>query len=323
MSSKGLTLASTFTGLLVAAAVAVGQVPTKPPPKDTAKVTQAGKAKTPAQPIKISKESTAGGEVVPLPEIVTKIVPLIDPKRDDSIRAAQHAVDSAATAQMRARLMRQMRNRVAAVQEEFRTEMLARKEAERAALARLLERGWYLGIGGGASAPQRALRNGYTGGYNVTLPFGYDATLLPLGVRADVSVDHMNGTRLLDASHQTLAASGDITMWSGSLDLKLRLPVPGVTRTHFYALGGLGAHRLTGGVYGTTAMNAGSDLSFADAKTKLGWNAGAGAAIPLGRTEIFIESRFFQVKTDLPYNMAGGVGTYASFTPVLIGVQWY
>ena len=328
---RGAILAAGVAALLGGAGFAAGQVPTKPPPKDTAKVTHAAKPKTSNPQIKISKERTAGGEVIPVTVIetikprdtVVVTVFAVDPKRDDSIRAAQWTLDSAAATLARTRMMNQMRLRVADAEARMRAEAKAKEDADAAALRRSLARGVYIGIAGGASAPQRALRNGYTGGYNVTVPVGYDATEIPWGVRADVSVDHLNGTRLYNTFNETQAASGDITVWSVNTDLKLRIPTPGgSTRTHFYALGGVGAHRLTGGVYGTTDPNAGANLTFANAKTKFGWNVGGGAAIAWGPAEIFIESRYFQVKSDLPYHMAGGVGTYAAFTPVMIGIQW-
>jgi len=339
-------LVLSVAALFGAAVLARSQVPAKPLPKDTAAkkptpITQAGKPIAPTAPIKIRKETNvSGGEVVKLPAKVDSSAPcevvmtktVIDPARDDSIKDAQWRFDSVTAAfqegVMRARIMNQMRDRVAAARADGRAEALAeetaRKDADAAALQRRLARGYYVGIAGGASAPQRAIRDGYTGGYNVTMPVGFDATDLPLGIRADVSVDHMNGTRIHDVYAQTIAMSGDITVWSLNTDLKLRLPAPGGgTRTHLYALGGLGAHRVTGGVYGTTSPNAGENLAFDKAGTKLGWNVGAGAAIAWGPAELFIESRFFQVKTDLAYHVNGGIGTYTSFTPVVIGLQWF
>jgi hypothetical protein len=333
---RGRLLAS-IVALFGAAVLAGSQVPAKPLPKDTAAktkpVTQAGKAKTPATPIKIHKEAiVSGGDVKlepaktdsspPCEVVITKTV--IDPSRDDSIRTAQWKFDSMTALfeknQLRRRLTQEMRDRVAAMS----AEETAKKDAEALALQRRLARGYYVGIGGGASAPQRAIRDGYTGGYNVTVPVGFDATDLPLGVRADFSVDHMNGTRLYNQLMQTTALSGDITVWSLNTDLKLRMPAPGgSTRTHLYALAGLGAHRVAGGVYGTTSPRSGENLSFNNAGTKLGWNVGAGAAVAWGPTELFVESRFFQVKTDLAYHTNGGVGTYASFTPIVVGIQWF
>ena len=314
---RGRGLIASAVALLGVAAVAGSQVPTNPRQDTTAK-----KAST--QRIKIQKEPiVSGGEVVRV-ETLTVNVPVIDKLRDDSIRATQAALDSATSelekSQLRARLMNEMRDRENAI----RAEEAARKEAEAAALRRHLARGWYFGIGGGTNAPQRAIRDGYTGGYNVTIPVGYDVNDTPLGFRFDGSVDHLNGTRLYNQSMQTIAMSGDITVWSVNADMKLRMAVPrGGTRTHVYALGGVGAHRVTGGVYGTTGSLTGTNLAFNDASTKFGWNAGAGASLDWGPAELFLESRFFQVKTDLPYHTFGGIGTYTSFTPFVIGLTWY
>lgn len=137
-------------------------------------------------------------------------------------------------------------------------------------------------------------------------------------------MDHLNGTLFKNSSNVLTSASGDITVWSLNLGAKARMHVLGPTsRTHLYVLGGVGAHRVAEGVYGSTGPMAGQNMSFGDAKTRLGWNAGAGASIGLGRNELFIESRFFQVKTDLPYMMNGGLGTYTSFTPIVVGFTWF
>jgi hypothetical protein len=98
---------------------------------------------------------------------------------------------------------------------------------------------------------------------------------------------------------------------------------PGISsRSHVHVLGGIGAHRVINGVYGVIGTRAGENLSFGDAKTNFG-NVGAGASMAWGPTELFIESRFFHVKSDLPYHMNGGVGTYTSFTPFVVGMQWF
>jgi len=273
---------------------------------------------TSSQRIKISKDTgkvaTAGGEV----DLKAMV------RHDDSIRAEQHMLDSTLAALSRARLMMQTELRIANMKAKARDDSIARARSEALALKLGLTRGYYIGIAGGMSAPQRALRDGYTGGWNVTVPVGYDPTNSPLGVRADLSVDHLNGTRVHNVSEQTMAASGDITVWSLNTDLKLRIHAPGAgNRTHFYLLGGVGAHRVAGGIYGTTSSRAGQNVTFGDAKTKFGWNAGGGVATKWGPAELFAESRFFQVKTDFAFHQAGGVGTYTSFTPVMIGLQWF
>src|SRR6185295_20417285 len=90
---RGAFVAATIGALFGLAGLATGQVPVKPAPKDTvAKVKQAGKTKAATPKIKIAKEQTSGGEVVPVIEIskpcdtVTKVVVTFDPLRDDSIR---------------------------------------------------------------------------------------------------------------------------------------------------------------------------------------------------------------------------------------------
>jgi len=319
-------LALAGLALVVVSPALNGQAPAKPLPRDSvAKPKPVGTSKATTR-VKIVKEKTAGGEVVPLsvvPDTVVTTVYVTDTSRDAAIRADQYRLDSIAESLVRTRLRAEMARRVRNTEMRVRAE-LARKNAAAPTLTPTFSRGVYLGIAGGASTPQRALRNGYTGGYNVTVPIGYDATNLPWGIRIDGSVDHMNGTRIHNQLNETLAASGDITVWSLNSDLKVRIPLPKVsTRTHFYTLGGLGVHKVTGGVFGTNDPSTGSSVAFDNAHARFGWNVGAGAAIAWGPAEVFIESRFMQVKSDLPYHMSGGVGTYTSFTPVLIGLQWF
>lgn len=292
---------------------------------------------TSAKRIKVQKKSEivqkAGGEVC-LPEKCVTDQQAIDravaAERDAALareqlaRDEQRRLDSVA---MVLRVQRMQRDADAKI-ERARLDSIANAEtaerAAQAALKRHLARGFYLGIAGGASMPQRDIRNGYTGGWNTMVPFGWDADNSPLGFRTDFSVDHLNGTRVHNANEVTTGASGDITVWSLNADLKLRTHAPGApSRTNLYALGGIGAHRVVNGVYGTTGPNAGQKLSFGDAKTNFGWNVGAGVSTAWGPTELFVESRFFHVKSDLGFHQNGGVGTYTSFTPIVIGLQWF
>ena len=316
--------------LLGVGTMAVAQVPAKPtPPKDTTK------HQTSAKRIKISKETRAekvsAGEVVLQAKSKTDsttpcevALTTVNPVHDDSVRADQRMIDSVASLFYRDHLVNEFRDREAAARAAARADSIATAEAAQLALRRHLSRGLYVGFAGGATAPQRAIRDGYTGGWNITVPLGWDATDSPLGVRTDFSADHLNGTRIHNIYEQTLAASGDITVWSLNADLKLRFHAPGTgTRTHLYVLGGAGAHRVSGGVYGTTDPRAGENLTFGNAKTNFGWNVGGGFSAAWGPTELFIESRFFQVKSNLVFHQAGGIGTYTSFTPIILGLSWF
>ena len=246
----------------------------------------------------------------------------------DHARYVQHSVDSMELVQRLRQADEQAHANFAAALTAERHRAEARADsieaARQASLRAQLARGFYAGIGGGASAPQRDIRNGYTGGWNLTLPVGWDATRLPLGVRADFAIDRLNGTHLHDDQNDIRSVSGPLTVWSVNTDLKLRLPAPGASsRTHLYVLGGIGASRVANGVFGYTGPDAGKNVTFGDAGTKFGWNTGAGASFAWGQRDLFVESRFFQVKTDLPYHTSGGVGTYTSFTPIVVGLTWF
>jgi hypothetical protein len=315
----GLAVAGITT--MTVAVAAFGQVPIKP------------KTDTSTTRVKLSKEVQVSGGEVALPvaavnkDSIDREIAAAVQAREAAIRAEQRQIDSVVAAarlrQAANAARRRVADEVAAVRAAAKAHSDSIAEAEKLALSRKIARGFNIGLAGGASLPQRDIRNGYTGGWNITVPLGWDASDLPLGIRGDFAVDHMNGTRLHDTQEATIGASGDLTVWSLNLDTKLRMHVPGTTRTHVYAIGGLGAHRVVDGVYGTSGPNAGTNLNFSDAKTKLGWNAGVGAAIGWGRSELFIESRYMDVKTDMSYHLNSGVGTYTSFTPIIVGLQWF
>jgi len=336
MSSR-LTVrsAAAMLGLLLAMGAwtrpVMGQVPKKATVDSTKqKVKRERITKEP-----VAKVQQAGGEVVPICQIdqdsLNRAIAAARAEnvmREVAARDAQRVLDSIQMAGRIRSAIADFRANVEAARTRARLDSIeraaAREREQRLALERYLARGFYVGLAGGASTPMRELRNGYTGGWNATLPIGWDATDNPFGIRTDVSVDHLNGTRFQSASGVTTAVSGDITVWSLNADLKLRAHTPGApSRSHVYALGGVGAHRVIQGVYGTTGTMAGQNLSFNDAKTSFGWNIGAGISMSWGPTELFAESRFFQVKTDLPYHMNNGIGTYTSFTPILVGFQWF
>jgi opacity protein-like surface antigen len=330
--SRIAALMAGFAIIAISAAPAAGQAgPAKKVVVDTSKKPTVD---TSATRIKIQKRAQKAGGEVCLPEKCVTDQEAIDRavgvERDASLVREQKARDEQArldSVAMALQLQRMQRDADAA-KARARIDSIARAEsAEREAqlaMKRHLSRGFYLGLAGGASMPQRDIRNGYTGGWNTMLPFGWDANDSPLGFRTDFSVDHLNGTRVHDQNAVTTAASGDLTVWSLNADLKLRMHAPGApSRTNVYALGGVGAHRVVNGVYGSSGPNAGQSLGFSDAKTNFGWNVGAGVSTAWGPTELFVESRFFHVKTDLGYHMNGGVGTYTSFTPIVIGLQWF
>ena len=122
--------------------------------------------------------------------------------REQFARDAQKKLDSiAAEARVRGMIAR-MENAAAAAKERARLDSIARFEAAereaQLAMQRHLARGFYFGLAGGSSMPQQAIRNGYTGGWNATVPLGWDAT------RFAIRIPH----RLQRRSHERYACQG-------------------------------------------------------------------------------------------------------------------
>ena len=195
--------------------------------------------------------------------------------------------------------------------------------------------GFYIGIGGGASVPMGGTNDAYKMGYNVTVPFGWDAPLGALGIRADVSYDQF-GAR---SSFRTAAAGTAVALtsvnpqvWSGNADLKFRLPFvgrfTGGATTGLYAIGGIGTsyfrnynttfavtnpntNSTTTTVYGdTVAVVPASNYS---SIWRFDANVGGGLSIGLGSTELFVESRYVRVFTS-PQRL--------NWVPVIVGLTF-
>jgi len=327
-------LAITLAGLVMLASsptlLAAQGVP------DTAKkATQ--KAATSEKRIKMQKDveqpkttSTSGGEVALTPACSCNqdSISAVITAREGEVRADQRRLDSIAAAARLQSEMDRMRADAAAARERARLDSIAGAEAAalqaQLALRRQLARGWYVGVAAGASTPDSYTQHSYGGGWNTTVPFGYDVNDSPIGFRGDFSLDRFTGVRITDANTQTIAANGSVSVWSFNADLKLRTHAPGASpRSNIYALGGVGVHRLSGGVYGLSGANAGQRLSFGDAGTHLGWNAGAGVSTGWGPAEIFVESRYMWVKSDMPYRGNNGIGNYTQFMPIVVGLNFF
>jgi hypothetical protein len=105
----------------------------------------------------------------------------------------------------------------------------------------------------------------------------------------------------------------NVVIYSGSGGLKLNVPIFR-TASRFYLMGGAGAHRITG-----YAKSVDSVQTVKDAKTNIGWYGGAGLNLRLGRTAIFIESRYINVDPKQP---AGFAYPMANYIPIIAGFQF-
>ncbi|HEY9428436.1 MAG TPA: hypothetical protein VIR34_14875 [Gemmatimonadaceae bacterium] len=174
-------------------------------------------------------------------------------------------------------------------------------------------RGFWVGVGGGASVPIGNLHDGgYDTGWNVTVPIGWQSATTPWGLRLDLSYDRLNGGTL--ATVPVSVTLSDANVWSGALDLTLQFPF-GSSGSSFYLMGGGGIHHFTdvgsdngAAIIDGTALSSSADNSL----TKAGVNGGLGLNFGFGRAKLFLESRFVSVFTE---------GKNSNYVPIILGVR--
>ena len=178
-----------------------------------------------------------------------------------------------------------------------------------------LGRGFWLGVGGGASVPMGSLHDGgYDTGWNVTVPIGWQSATTPWGLRLDLSYDRLNGGTV--ATVPVSVTLSDANVWSGALDLTLQFPF-GSSGSSFYLMGGGGIHHFTdvgsdngAAIIDGTALSSNADNSL----TKAGVNGGLGLNFGFGRAKLFLESRFVSVFTE---------GKNSNYVPIILGVRLF
>jgi hypothetical protein len=185
--------------------------------------------------------------------------------------------------------------------------------------------GFYIGVDGGAAIPSGdELRTAQTTGWHVDVPFGWDPVGSPLGIRFAAGYSRF-GTR---SPYSAFSFTPQI--WQGDADLKLRLPMTSMLARRFsiYGVGGATYNRFkglaqfntttgaftvgnsTGAFTTTTGFPINSDDSWHDA---WGWNAGGGLAFGVGRTNLFVESRYIH------FNRSGDLNQ----VPIVVGLSWF
>ncbi|HXT15589.1 MAG TPA: hypothetical protein VN706_08165 [Gemmatimonadaceae bacterium] len=151
-------------------------------------------------------------------------------------------------------------------------------------------------------------------GYNIAVPFGIQRPGAALGFRGDV------GYSSFQSSGSWLATDGTTGFYRTrpqiwTVDADARLKVAQLTpRLAPYVIGGLswGHYRTLIDPTGSTPIDS-QDQSWHNA---WGWNAGAGLEYMLGRTGLFVESRYFHL------NGASGFNS-VSHVPLIVGLTWY
>jgi len=175
--------------------------------------------------------------------------------------------------------------------------------------------GFYIGLAAGASMPTGGVRNAYNAGLNISVPFGWDAPLGPLGFQGAVTYNTFGARSTFRDGNGTDGAVAltnvNPQIWSALGDVKLRLPFMGRFfgggTTGLYVIGGAGLHYMrnysaTFGVTnpGTNINDEGvqtADLRSNGSLMRFGVKGGGGVSLGLGAAELFVESRYVRIFT--------------------------
>ena len=331
MRRHGLTRAASLTAVAALAALMAG----------VTTVASAQARATSQQRIPVQKESA--GEVARRDSAARadSIAAAEAARRDSVARAAAAArQDSITKAEMArrdsiARADSIAKAQAAAAAAAARRDSIAREDSIRnaaaAAQAAFMRQGFFFGLAGGWSSPSGDYGDAFKSGYNITLPFGWQRRSSRWGVRGDIAYDSHGGKNFTasevppavsdpapspggTASYDTNTGS----IWSGNLDGVVDLAQWGANRNgSLYLLGGGGVHffnKKKVNVTPTSGANAGVTTNYEnDSQTKFGLNGGAGVAFPVGRTALYIESRYFTAYTNK---------TNSDWIPVIVGVKY-
>ncbi len=181
--------------------------------------------------------------------------------------------------------------------------------------------GLYFGLAGGASFPSANLNDASKPGWRVEVPFGIDPANSPLGLRINL------GYSQYDPHSYYALTTPSPRLMNGDADLKLRIPGVDIWRTHFavYGVAGGSYNRYKdlaeigpGGVSVGDSPITSSPLALPpspdhDWHNAFGWNAGGGATLAFGSTNLFVESRYSRFQHN---------ATIAN-VPLVLGVMWY
>jgi len=181
--------------------------------------------------------------------------------------------------------------------------------------------GFYFGLGGGSSLPAANFNDSDHPGWRVEGMIGVDPIGSPLGIRLS------GGYGRYEAHSYATPFLGSAQLMTGALDAKLRLVSvsPLNRRIQLYGIVGGTYNRFKniiennhgvisiGDSFATNGNFASTTVDH-DWHSGFGYNAGGGAEIGWGRTNLFIESRFSRFS---------GENSKVSHIPLVIGLSWF
>ncbi len=257
----------------------------------------------------------------------------VEQMRLDSIAAVERArADSiAAVERARAAAEKARADSIAAIEAARRAEQLRLEQLRNRYLFN--QSGWYLGLAGGSALPQDDFDEvGYSSGWNITVPIGFQRLDKPLGVRLDLGYSSFSGGTFVPGGLvRPVIPNTDPNVFSLELDATLRFGFNPSKTSAFYVLGGGGYYHWSdvgfrsglAGIMGEDPLSGGD---FDDSLDKFGWNVGAGLEFGVGLAAIFLESRFVNVigKDDDDFtNFYGTRSDNVRWVPIILGVKFY
>jgi hypothetical protein len=182
-----------------------------------------------------------------------------------------------------------------------------------------LPNGWYYGLAGGSVVPAGALFNPYGAGFTVQGQVGWQLAKGVVGGRFDAGYTQFGE----DSQYALLGPDPDI--WNFNLGAKAQVPYlnhlwGASPRFNVYGIGGATLTAYKGLSFELNSDQPGfgaANVSTPDGDwhNKWGWNAGGGASVLWGRSEIFVEARVLAFKySNTPQ---------ARQVPIILGYNFY
>jgi hypothetical protein len=222
--------------------------------------------------------------------------------------------------------------------EAARRDSIAREDSIRnaaaAAQAAFMRKGFFIGLAGGYSAPSGDYSDIVKSGWNITVPIGWQRRSSRWGIRGDIAYDSHSGKSFTQNSapplvpnppNSQVTSNFDVdngSVWSGNLDGVVDLFKWGKDRlSSFYLVGGGGVHYFNSKNVTVTPLQPANGATTpapattveAKSQTQFGLNGGAGIGFAVGRTALFLESRYFSAFTD---------NANSDWIPIIVGVKW-
>ncbi|HYW31269.1 MAG TPA: hypothetical protein VE869_07140 [Gemmatimonas sp.] len=268
----------------------------------------------------------------------------IERLRADSVANVQRIERARADSVANVERMRQ--DSIAAVERQradsvARVDSIARdavlREQQRMQAYRFGGNGWYVGLGGGTSAPTSEFKSiGYNSGLNINVPIGWHRENRLLGVRLDLGYNQFSGRTFLgrNAGAPVTLTNSNPQVFSGALNLTAQIPVGFIRNVSIYGVGGggiyhfrsFGGNSALGGFLGNDVL-ALNESNVKSTRNKYGAQLGAGVDWQVGASSIFLESRLESVFADRDDDVrfrdffGNGRSSTLQWVPIVLGVK--